>query len=126
MPLCRHRCLESLSREQRNVFEQAMSGGNIFFTGSAGTGKSYLLKQILGALPEKGTFVTASTGVAATIIGGTTLHSFAGFKAGSGKVPRNVGSVPRARQLAHVTSPAKSRFFLATPLQVPHRSRLPR
>ena len=44
----------------------------------AGTGKSLVLKHILRALPDDSTFVTASTGLAACALGGTTLHAFAG------------------------------------------------
>ncbi|XP_077306774.1 ATP-dependent DNA helicase PIF1 isoform X2 [Lithobates pipiens] len=74
-----------LSTEQSLVLSTVLSGKNVFFTGSAGTGKSYLLKRIIGALPPKSTYATASTGVAACHIGGTTLHAFAGI--GSGKAP---------------------------------------
>ena len=45
---------------------------------SAGTGKSLLLKHILRALPQATTYVTASTGLAASVLGGTTLNAFAG------------------------------------------------
>ncbi|XP_067892471.1 ATP-dependent DNA helicase PIF1 [Heterodontus francisci] len=74
-----------LTKEQSHVLGMILKGKNIFFTGSAGTGKSFLLKRIVGALPPKSTYTTASTGVAACHIGGTTLHSFAGI--GSGKAP---------------------------------------
>ncbi|XP_065265951.1 ATP-dependent DNA helicase PIF1 [Emys orbicularis] len=74
-----------LSQEQSIVLSAVLSGKNVFFTGSAGTGKSYLLKKIVGSLPPKSTYATASTGVAACHVGGTTLHAFAGI--GSGKAP---------------------------------------
>ncbi|XP_075040101.1 ATP-dependent DNA helicase PIF1 [Mixophyes fleayi] len=74
-----------LSSEQSLILSTVLSGRNVFFTGSAGTGKSFLLKRIIGALPPKSTYATASTGVAACHIGGTTLHAFAGI--GSGKAP---------------------------------------
>ncbi|XP_047718411.1 ATP-dependent DNA helicase PIF1 isoform X6 [Prionailurus viverrinus] len=74
-----------LSEEQAAVLRVVLKGQSIFFTGSAGTGKSYLLKRILGLLPPTGTVATASTGVAACHIGGTTLHAFAGI--GSGQAP---------------------------------------
>ncbi|KAM5241117.1 ATP-dependent DNA helicase PIF1 isoform 1-T1 [Hipposideros larvatus] len=74
-----------LSEEQAEVLRVVLKGQSIFFTGSAGTGKSYLLKRILGSLPPTGTVATASTGVAACHIGGTTLHAFAGI--GSGRAP---------------------------------------
>ena len=57
----------------------------MFFTGCAGTGKSLLLKHILRALPRDSTFVTASTGLAACALGGTTINSFAGI--GRGDAP---------------------------------------
>ena len=75
----------SLSEEQMKVLEMVKNGESVFFTGSAGTGKSYLLKQIISVLPPESTFPTASTGSAACHIGGTTLHAFAGI--GSGTAP---------------------------------------
>jgi hypothetical protein len=54
----------------------------------AGTGKSVLLREIIKGLREKyrarpdAVAVTASTGIAACNVGGTTLHSFAGIGLG--------------------------------------------
>jgi energy-coupling factor transporter ATP-binding protein EcfA2 len=68
-----------LSTEQRRVFETVLRGDSVFFTGSGGCGKSYLLKKIISALPPDTTAVTASTGIAACHIGGVTLHHFLGI-----------------------------------------------
>ncbi|XP_027538818.1 ATP-dependent DNA helicase PIF1 isoform X1 [Neopelma chrysocephalum] len=82
-----------LSAEQEAVLGAVRSGKSIFFTGCAGTGKSFLLKRIVGSLPPNVTYATASTGVAACHIGGTTLHAFAALLSsplpgiGSGKAP---------------------------------------
>lgn len=69
-------------------------GKSIFFTGPAGTGKSFLLKRIIQGLsmkyvnfPEE-LAVTASTGLAAYNIDGITLHRWAGI--GLGKAPIEV------------------------------------
>lgn len=67
-----------LNKSQLSVLNAVKSGVNVFITGSGGTGKSFLLKRIIGILPPRNTFVTASTGVSACQIGGMTLHSFAG------------------------------------------------
>lgn len=77
-----------LTEEQCKVLDAVLCGKNIFFTGSAGTGKSFLLKKIIAALPPDVTMATASTGVAACHIGGITLHQFAGIGLGTGTLDR--------------------------------------
>ncbi|KAG9096158.1 hypothetical protein FRC06_008977 [Ceratobasidium sp. 370] len=73
-----------LSGEQKDVLRRVLAGESLFFTGSAGTGKSVLLREIIKALtrPTDDVAVTASTGIAAFNIGGKTLHSFAGVGLG--------------------------------------------
>lgn len=74
-----------LSPEQQRILEAVVTHGrSVFFTGSAGAGKSHLLRQIIQDLRRKfqsksdAVAVTASTGIAACNIGGITLHSFGG------------------------------------------------
>lgn len=49
-----------------------------------------MLRKIISELPPDGTVVTASTGVAACLVGGVTLHSFAGIGAGDHSLKRSV------------------------------------
>lgn len=69
----------SLNMEQQKVLEACLRGSNIFFTGSAGTGKSFLLKRIVAALPPNVTYATASTGVAACHVGEKTFDIYVEF-----------------------------------------------
>ncbi|SGY15331.1 BQ5605_C013g07329 [Microbotryum silenes-dioicae] len=78
-----------LSPEQQIVHKLVVDEGkSVFFTGSAGTGKSVLLREIIASLKRKyaatqdAVAITASTGMAACNIGGTTIHSFAGIGLG--------------------------------------------
>ncbi|CAL1533501.1 unnamed protein product [Lymnaea stagnalis] len=86
-----------LTAEQNRVLEAVLRGKSIFFTGSAGTGKSFLLKRIVGSLPPNHTFATASTGVAACHIGGTTLHAFAGIGAGRASLDKCIELASRSK-----------------------------
>ena len=56
-------------------------GYHVYLGGSAGTGKTHVLNQYIEHLKEEmiGVGVTASTGIAATHLGGVTIHSWAGF-----------------------------------------------
>ncbi len=51
---------------------------NVFLTGGAGVGKSFLLRAIIAQYENEGKKIAklASTGMAASLIGGQTLHSF--------------------------------------------------
>lgn len=67
---------------QQTALEQMKSGVNMFLTGSPGSGKSYLVNQYLCWAYDNGkrVTVTASTGIAATHINGSTIHSFLGVR----------------------------------------------
>jgi ATP-dependent DNA helicase PIF1 len=72
-----------LAIRQRKAIQYATDGASFFLTGAAGTGKSFIIAQMVKELEKLGRkiAITASTGSAALLIGGTTLHSFAGIGA---------------------------------------------
>ncbi len=75
--------LPALTPEQRAVLAAVASGRGVFFTGSAGTGKSLVLRHLRVGLDPAVTAFTASTGVAAVALGGTTVHAWAGLSPGA-------------------------------------------
>lgn len=56
-----------------------MQGENVFITGGAGTGKSYILRQLREFVPELKNNITSTTGVSAINIEGVTINSWARF-----------------------------------------------
>ncbi|KAI0258573.1 PIF1-like helicase-domain-containing protein [Gloeopeniophorella convolvens] len=93
-----------LSDEQMQVLRMVVDEGkNVFFTGSAGTGKSLLLKAIIAALRKKHAkkpevvSVTASTGMAASNIGGMTLHSWGAIAPTVDNVDKLISYIRTAR-----------------------------
>ncbi|MCR4322565.1 MAG: PIF1 family DEAD/DEAH box helicase [Candidatus Azambacteria bacterium] len=65
--------------------EQALSilktGANVFLTGAPGSGKTHTVNEYVAYLRAHGVepAITASTGIAATHIGGMTIHSWSGI-----------------------------------------------
>ena len=66
---------------QSQALKILKSGQNIFLTGSAGTGKTFLLNEFIKYLKKEKikVSITASTGIAATHLGGITIHSWSGM-----------------------------------------------
>lgn len=67
--------------KQAQALEILKQGYHVFLTGQAGAGKTHLLNQYINYLHKHGVAVaiTASTGIAATHMNGTTIHSWAGI-----------------------------------------------
>ena len=76
-----HATYDQLNTEQKDAIDHLKVGHNILITGSAGCGKSFLVKYIIihARTNEKNIGICAMTGSASVLIGGTTLHSFMGI-----------------------------------------------
>lgn len=67
--------------DQQLALAVMLSGESVFLTGPAGSGKTYILNQFIRLAKKQGKYVsvTATTGLAATHLGGTTIHSWSGI-----------------------------------------------
>lgn len=97
-----------LNSDQKKFCEYVLDGHNVFLTGLAGSGKSTASSFLFDFLEKNDVIVgrTATTGVAALNIGGSTLHSYAGlgladtdFKHILSGVFRNKKAVARLRNI---------------------------
>lgn len=81
----------TLSPEQEKVIEMIKKGKNVFFTGSAGCGKSTVLRAAVEALQNMGKIVhvIAPTGRAAVEVAGTSTWSYMGWSPESFRLPRD-------------------------------------
>ncbi len=70
-----------MSMTQQQALAILDAGHSVFLTGPAGSGKTFVLNQFIREAREDGksVAVTASTGLAATHLGGNTIHSWAGI-----------------------------------------------
>ena len=95
---------------QKEALDMLKTGVNVFLTGEPGSGKTHTVNAYAAWLRERGIepAITASTGIAATHIGGMTIHSWSGIgiRTSIGKrdieiIVRNARAARRIRE-AHV------------------------
>lgn len=67
--------------KQDLALEIMLDGSNVMLTGPAGSGKTYVLNQFIRHAKRQGKVVsvTATTGLAASHIGGNTIHAWSGL-----------------------------------------------
>jgi ATP-dependent DNA helicase PIF1 len=75
-----------MNGEQQICFDAFLRGESMCITGPAGSGKSFLIGEIKKYCIENSINIalTALTGAAASLIGGTTLHGWSGIGLGKG------------------------------------------
>src|SRR5690606_23023975 len=115
-----------MNEEQELAFSLVKQGKNVFITGSAGTGKSFVLKEIIEHFKEvdekderiRNQFglnneirlgigknpkypITSLTGVSSIPINGQTLHSWAGIGLGDGSVNELLSRIKKFRKVGN-------------------------
>ncbi|MDN5802403.1 MAG: AAA family ATPase [Psychrobacter sp.] len=87
---------------QSSALNILKTGQNVFLTGSAGSGKTYTLNQYIDYLRARRVpvAVTASTGIAATHMNGTTIHSWSGIGIKDELSERDLTNLSRKQFLA--------------------------
>ncbi len=82
-----------LTAKQNDALQRMLAGQNIFLSGEAGTGKSFVLREFLANTNRK-VVVCAPTGVAAIHVSGSTLHRI--FKIPMEPIgPRDIPGTPQ-------------------------------
>lgn len=88
--------LSLLNLDQLAALKALQGAGNVFITGAAGSGKSFLLRSYLSG---KKIPVLASTGAAAILVGGRTFHSFFGLGIMEGGIAKTIDRALRNKRL---------------------------
>ncbi len=109
---------------QEKALALLKSGKNIFLTGSAGTGKTYVLNQYIKYLKERRVpvSITASTGIAATHLEGTTIHAWSGIGIKNALSTRNLHDLKKKKYLKKNID--KSKVLIIDEISMLHKKQL--
>lgn len=94
-----------LTNKQKRALKSMINGQNVFLTGPAGTGKSFLLKQFIYWYKDnKETenlkiYITSTTGLSSILIDGMTINRYAGVGIGDKDVETYYKKILRMKTL---------------------------
>ena len=91
------------TRDQRKAFNAMKDGKNVFLTGEAGTGKSFVTNEFVKWCEDnkKNVLITAPTGIAAINVKGVTLHKAFGIRS-TGPLIEDPLTVPKVVKNADI------------------------
>jgi ATP-dependent DNA helicase PIF1 len=80
----------SLNAEQSEAYERCITGQSVLLTGAGGVGKSFTIRRVCSTFEDmvRPYAITASTGAAAVLIEGMTIHRWAGIGLGTATAER--------------------------------------
>ncbi len=87
------------TQKQEYAIRKMIQGKNLFITGQAGVGKSFLINKFIEFYREnmeeenKKLYVTSLTGISALIIGGQTIHRYCGIGTGEKNIDELVKNI---------------------------------
>jgi len=89
----------NFTADQAKAWELLKGDENVFITGEAGSGKSYLVRHFIENFGGRNFPVLASTGAAAVLVEGRTFHSFMGLGIMEGGVEATVARALKDKRL---------------------------
>lgn len=94
---------------QDKALEVLKSGVNVFLTGEPGAGKTYTIEKFTEYLDKTGKeyAITASTGIAASHLDGSTIHSFSGLGIRRGLTKEQLEGVARNHWIIEKIKPVQ-------------------
>ncbi|HVE44604.1 MAG TPA: AAA family ATPase [Gammaproteobacteria bacterium] len=109
---------------QDDAFALLKMGKNVFLTGAAGSGKTFILNKYIRYLKDNqvSVAITASTGIAATHLQGCTIHSWSGIGVRHSLQPEDIEKLQNDKRIAR--NYKKTKVLIIDEISMLHQQQL--